>query len=141
LPPGYEVRLYKNNTDFAGHSYGCHDNYLMTRDIPWDRIVAGLFCRSSSPAKSSPALEKWVSKRKVHRVSLLFFKFRKRADFFRVLVSIDTMNRRPLVNTRDEPHADASRYRRFPRHPRRLEHESNGQPAMKSRCKPHLFSI
>src|SRR6476646_5493326 len=35
LPSGYEVRLYKNNTDFAGHSYGCHDNYLMTRDIPW----------------------------------------------------------------------------------------------------------
>src|SRR5919206_330113 len=36
-----------------------------------------------------------------------------RADFFSVLVSIDTMNRRPLVNTRDEPHADATRYRRF----------------------------
>src|SRR5438034_7244411 len=41
-PPGYEVRLYKNNTDFAGHSYGCHDNYLMRRDITWDRIVAGI---------------------------------------------------------------------------------------------------
>src|SRR6266581_3404320 len=42
LPPGYEVRLYKNNTDFVGHSYGCHDNYLMRRDIAWDRIVAGV---------------------------------------------------------------------------------------------------
>ena len=42
LPPGYEVRLYKNNTDFVGHSYGCHDNYLMRRDIAWDRIVAGI---------------------------------------------------------------------------------------------------
>src|SRR5205085_10323302 len=42
LPHGYEVRLYKNNTDFAGHSYGCHDNYLMSRDIAWDRIVAGI---------------------------------------------------------------------------------------------------
>ena len=42
LPNGQEVRLYKNNTDFSGHSYGCHDNYLMRRDVPWERIVAGV---------------------------------------------------------------------------------------------------
>src|SRR6202048_4719757 len=42
LPAGQEVRLYKNNTDFIGHSYGCHDNYLMDRDVPWDRIVSGI---------------------------------------------------------------------------------------------------
>ena len=42
LPPGEEVRLYKNNTDFVGHSYGCHDNYLMSRALPWDRIVNGV---------------------------------------------------------------------------------------------------
>src|SRR5947209_16019175 len=41
------------------------------------------------------------------------FQISQRADFFSTLVSIDTMNRRPLVNTRDEPHADASKYRRF----------------------------
>ncbi len=41
------------------------------------------------------------------------YQISQRADFFSVLVSIDTMNRRPLVNTRDEPHADASQYRRF----------------------------
>ena len=41
------------------------------------------------------------------------YQISQRADFFSVLVSIDTMNRRPLVNTRDEPHADANRYRRF----------------------------
>src|SRR5436190_650555 len=41
------------------------------------------------------------------------YQISQRADFFSVLVSIDTMNRRPLVNTRDEPHADTSRYRRF----------------------------
>src|SRR5690349_19251346 len=39
LPKGYVARLYKNNTDFVGHSYGCHDNYLMRREVPWDRIV------------------------------------------------------------------------------------------------------
>src|SRR2546423_580570 len=37
LPQGRRVRLYKNNTDFLGHSYGCHDNYLMRRDVPWER--------------------------------------------------------------------------------------------------------
>jgi len=42
LPNGQEVRLYKNNTDFFGHSYGCHDNYLMQRDVPWDRIVSSI---------------------------------------------------------------------------------------------------
>src|ERR1700720_4253294 len=42
LLQGQEVRLYKNNTDFIGQSYGCHDNYLMDRDVPWDRIVSGI---------------------------------------------------------------------------------------------------
>src|SRR5687767_7107593 len=42
LPDGQQVRLYKNNTDFAGHSYGCHDNYLMSRSVPWSRIVEGI---------------------------------------------------------------------------------------------------
>src|SRR6266852_5216520 len=42
LREGQHVRLYKINTDFLGHSYGCHDNYLMRRDVPWDRIVAGI---------------------------------------------------------------------------------------------------
>src|SRR5207253_7779571 len=41
------------------------------------------------------------------------YQISQRADFFSVVVSIDTMNRRPLINTRDEPHVDASRYRRF----------------------------
>src|SRR5216110_2364664 len=41
------------------------------------------------------------------------YQISQRSDFFSVIVSIDTMNRRPLVNTRDEPHADTSRYRRF----------------------------
>src|SRR3954470_5525889 len=42
LAAGHEIRLYKNNTDFVGHSYGCHDNYLMRRDVPWDKIVSGV---------------------------------------------------------------------------------------------------
>src|SRR5947207_3811868 len=112
LPPGYEVRLYKNNTDFAGHSYGCHDNYLMSRDIAWDRIVAGilpfLVTRQifAGAGKMGIEAESGSGEPGVYQIS-------QRADFFSVLVSIDTMNHRPLINTRDEPHVDASRYRRF----------------------------
>ena len=112
LPEGQEVRIYKNNTDFVGHSYGCHDNYLMRRDVSWDRIVSGvlpfLITRQifAGAGKMGIEAESVASQPGVFQIS-------QRADFFSVLVSIDTMNRRPLVNTRDEPHADASRYRRL----------------------------
>src|SRR2546423_4138292 len=112
LPSGYEVRLYTNNTDFAGHSYGCHDNYLMSRHIAWDQIVAGilpfLVTRQifAGAGKMGVEAENGQSEPGIYQIS-------QRADFFSVVVSIDTMNRRPLINTRDEPHVDASRYRRF----------------------------
>ncbi len=112
LPSEQEVRLFKNNTDFAGHSYGCHDNYLMRRDVPWDRLVSGvlpfLITRQifAGAGKMGVEAEGTTSQPGLFQIS-------QRADFFSVLVSIDTMNRRPLINTRDEPHADAARYRRF----------------------------
>jgi len=112
LPSGQQVRLYKNNTDFFGHSYGCHDNYLMQRDVPWDRIVSSilpfLITRQifAGAGKMGVEGESSSSQPGLYQIS-------SRADFFSVVVSIDTMNRRPLINTRDEPHVDASRYRRF----------------------------
>ena len=112
LPKGQEIRLYKNNTDFVGHSYGCHDNYLMRRDVPWDRIVTAilpfLITRQifAGAGKMGVEGENTNSQPGVFQIS-------QRADFFSVVVSIDTMNRRPLINTRDEPHVDPSRYRRF----------------------------
>jgi proteasome accessory factor A len=105
-------RLYKNNTDFVGHSYGCHDNFLMSRSVPWDRIVgevvpflvtrqifagAGKLGIEGEDAAGQPGI----------------YQIAQRSDFFSVLCSIDTMNRRPIVNTRDEPHAESAVYRRF----------------------------
>src|SRR5919109_4940945 len=112
LSEGQQVRLYKNNTDFFGHSYGCHDNYLMKRDVPWDKIVGAilpfLITRQifAGAGKMGVETESVQGEPGVYQIS-------QRADFFSVVVSIDTMNRRPLINTRDEPHVDASRYRRF----------------------------
>jgi proteasome accessory factor A len=84
----------------------------MSRGIAWDRIVAGVL-----PFLVTRQIFGGAGKMGVEAESASgepgVFQISQRADFFSVLVSIDTMNRRPLVNTRDEPHADASRYRRF----------------------------
>ena len=112
LPAPFEVRLYKNNTDFIGHSFGCHDNYLMARAVPWDRIVSGvapfLVTRQIFAGAGKMGLECENGQPQAG-----IFQISQRADFFSVLISIDTMNRRPIVNTRDEPHADTTKYRRF----------------------------
>src|SRR5215213_2240287 len=112
LAEGLQTRLYKNNTDFIGHSYGCHDNYLMRRDLPWDRLVSDvvpfLVTRQIFAGAGKMGVEGEDSAGQMG-----VFQIAQRSDFFSVLCSIDTMNRRPLVNTRDEPHADAQKYRRF----------------------------
>src|SRR4051794_7759823 len=112
LPADQKVRLFKNNTDFAGHSYGCHDNYLVRRDLPWDQLVAGvlpfLITRQIFAGAGKLGIEAESGDAEPGQ-----FQISQRADFFTTVTSIDTMNKRPLVNTRDEPHAEASRYRRF----------------------------
>src|SRR5438046_2402235 len=114
LPANQEVRLYKNNTDFVGHSYGCHDNYLMRRDIPWDRIVSEVIPFLVTRQLFAGAGKMGIDHENSNGQGQAgVFQISQRADFFSVLVSIDTMNRRPLVNTRDEPHADANQFRRF----------------------------
>src|SRR5258708_22882395 len=111
IAPEREVRLYKNNTDFVGHSYACHDNYIMSRTVPWDRLVSDvvpfLVNRQIFTGAGKLGIEGEGSAGQPG-----VFQISQRADFFSVLVSIDTMNRRPIVNTRDEPHADPGKYRR-----------------------------
>lgn len=105
------VRLYKNNTDFRGHSYGCHENYLLPRALLWDRLAAGaqafLVTRQIFAGAGKFAIEaedRFVAPR---------FQIAQRSDFFSELQSVDTMQKRPLLNTRDEPHADPRQWRRF----------------------------
>ncbi|HZM03173.1 MAG TPA: proteasome accessory factor PafA2 family protein [Candidatus Saccharimonadales bacterium] len=108
---GATVRLYKNNTDFCGHSYGCHENYLLPRSLPWEKLACGvqafLVTRQIVAGAGKFALEeedKFVSPG---------FQISQRSDFFSELQSVDTMQRRPIVNTRDEPHANPNLFRRF----------------------------
>jgi hypothetical protein len=61
-PTGQEIVVYKNNSDGKGNSYGCHENYLMDREVPFGRIVAAS-CRTSSPARCSPAPARSAARR------------------------------------------------------------------------------
>ncbi len=109
---GQSVLLYKNNTDFHGHSYGCHDNYLMRRDVPFDYIQASLI-----PFFVTRQIFAGAGKVGIENESGLqragWFQLAQRSDFFAVEASVDTMSKRPIINTRDEPHADPKQYRRL----------------------------
>ena len=105
------VRLYKNNTDFEGHSYGCHENYLVSRALPFERVVAGLLPFLVTRQVFAGAGKVGVEADRGADPSI--YQIAQRSDFFETIASVDTMTRRPLVNTRDEPHALASRYRRL----------------------------
>ncbi|KIH98868.1 Pup deamidase/depupylase [Streptomonospora alba] len=108
--PGVEpIQLYKNNTDNKGASYGCHENYLMRRSTPFGDIVRHL-------------IPFFVSRQVIcgaGRVGIgadgrdSGFQISQRADFFEVEVGLETTLKRPIINTRDEPHADPDKYRRL----------------------------
>ncbi len=104
-----EIYLFKNNTDSAGNSYGCHENYLMDRRISFKQVVEPLL-----PFFSTRQI--WCGAGKVgseNRNHPCDYQISQRADFFETEVALDTMVKRPIVNTRDEPHADREKYRRL----------------------------
>ena len=108
---GPHVQVYKNNTDFHGHSYGCHDNYLLPRSLPFHQIV-----RHLTPFLVTRQIFAGAGKVGIEfpdRYEPGHYQLSQRADFMEVEVSVDTMDRRPIINSRDEPHADRSRYRRL----------------------------
>lgn len=109
---GSPLQLYKNNTDFHGHSYGCHDNYLISRRVPFARLAAGLL-----PFLVSRQITAGAGKIGVEGQDRAYqpgiFQLSQRADFMETEFSVDTMHNRPILNTRDEPHADRTKYRRL----------------------------
>ena len=112
LPDGEELVIHKNNSDGKGNSYGCHENYLLDRNVPFGRIVLQImpffisrqiYCGAGKVGSEAPG----VSHDEVP------FQITQRADFFEEEVGLETTLKRPIVNTRDEPHADSKRYRRL----------------------------
>ncbi len=109
---GPHVRLYKNNTDFHGHSYGCHDNYLVPRAIPFAAVVAGLVPFLVSRQVVAGAGKVGTEAQESNYVPGPY-QISQRADFMEAELGVDTMHNRPILNTRDEPHADRQLYRRL----------------------------
>ncbi len=112
LPEGEEIVVYKNNSDGKGQSYGCHENYLLARSLPFGRIVTHatthfvtrqIFTGAGKVGAEAPGV----------RIDDVPFQITQRADFFEEEVGLETTLKRPIINTRDEPHADAQKYRRL----------------------------
>src|SRR5437588_3045494 len=111
LPPGHDVVVYKNNSDRKGNSYGCHENYLMDRAVPFSRIVQHVMPHFVSRQIYTGAGK--VGSEVLTGDAQIPFQVTQRADFFEEEVGLETTLKRPIVNTRDEPHADAQKYRRL----------------------------
>ncbi|HKX68876.1 MAG TPA: Pup--protein ligase [Intrasporangium sp.] len=102
-----EIFVFKNNTDSAGNSYGCHENYLYGRTSDFQR-VSDMFIPFLISRQITSGAGKVVAT--AHGAS---YAVSQRADHIWEGVSSATTRSRPIINTRDEPHADAERYRRL----------------------------
>src|SRR3954471_15577304 len=109
IPGAAPIVLYKNNTYNKGASYGAHENYLMRRSTPFSDIVRNLtpffvsrqvICGAGRVGIGQDGRESG-------------FQVSQRADYFEVEVGLETTLKRPIINTRDEPHADPEKYRRL----------------------------
>jgi len=109
IPGAAPILLYKNNTDNKGASYGAHENYLMRRSTPFGEIVRNLIPFFVSRQVMCGAGRVGIGQDgREHG-----FQLTQRADYFEVEVGLETTLKRPIINTRDEPHADPEKYRRL----------------------------
>jgi proteasome accessory factor A len=109
LPSGATMLIYKNNSDRKGNSYGSHENYLMDRRTSFKQIVENLL-----PFFATRQLYSGAGKvGSENRGQPCDYQLAQRSDFFETEVALDTMVKRPIINTRDEPHADREKYRRL----------------------------
>ncbi len=109
LRPGQNLYIHKNNSDGKGNSYGYHENYLLSRRLPFPSLIRyattwlvtrQIFTGSGKLGSENgrpPAL----------------YQITQRADFFEEEVGLETTLKRPIINTRDEPHGEPTKYRRF----------------------------
>jgi len=105
------LQVFKNNTDYSGHSYGTHDNYLIPRRLEFDQwvhhltpflVTRQLICGAGKVGSEYTKGEQYVG-----------LQLSQRSDFIETVLSIETMTQRPIINTRDEPHAVHDKYRRL----------------------------
>jgi proteasome accessory factor A len=101
--------LYKNNSDGKGNSYGYHENYLVSRAVPFETIA-----RVLTPFLVTRPIFAGAGKVGAeNQTAPAEYQISQRADFFECLLDLNTMVKRPIINTRDEPHADHAKFRRL----------------------------
>lgn len=112
LDSDQKISLYKNNSDGKGNSYGTHENYLVHREIEFSHLVSALvphfISRQIVTGAGKVGYETDASSEHAPH-----FQISSRAEFFEEVVGLETTLKRPIINTRDEPHADAERFRRL----------------------------
>jgi proteasome accessory factor PafA2 len=112
VEPHQAITLYKNNSDGKGNSYGTHENYLVSRDVEFASIV-----RAMVPHFVSRQIIIGAGKVGAETEAGLdhapAFQLSQRSEFFEEVVGLETTLKRPIINTRDEPHSDAERFRRL----------------------------
>ena len=112
MPAGHEIVLYKNNSDGKGNSYGCHENYLVDRELAFGRLAALITTHFvtrqvfTGAGKVGCEFPGFASRDVPYQLS-------QRADFFEEEIGLETTLKRPIVNTRDEPHCNPVLYRRL----------------------------
>jgi proteasome accessory factor A len=112
LDPEYAITLYKNNSDGKGNSYGTHENYLVSRDVDFSNVIRAMVPHFVSrqivvgAGKVGAETDRGLDANPAFQLS-------QRAEFFEEVVGLETTLKRPIINTRDEPHSDAERFRRL----------------------------
>ncbi len=109
LRRGEHLYLHKNNSDGKGNSYGYHENYLLSRSLPFSDLIryatTWLVTRQVFTGSGKLGAENGRPGTR--------YQISQRADFFEEEVGLETTLKRPIVNTRDEPHGEPRKYRRF----------------------------
>jgi proteasome accessory factor A len=112
IPQAPALSIYKNNSDGKGNSYGTHENYLVDRATPFADIV-----RDLTPFFVSRQIFTGAGKVGFEGAwddhAAAGYQLTSRADFFETEVGLETTLKRPIINTRDEPHADPEKFRRL----------------------------
>ncbi|WP_062078644.1 depupylase/deamidase Dop [Demequina globuliformis] len=106
---GLPLALYKNNVDGKGASYGTHENFLIRRDVDFEQLATWLTPHLVTRQVMTGAGRVGLGQRGEHDG----FQISQRADYMEAEVGLETTLRRPIINTRDEPHADRSQWRRL----------------------------
>ncbi len=121
ITDGREILIFKNNSDHQGNSYGCHENYMVSTEL-YQRLFLPTQPRDGSKPIMAILIPFFVTRQilcgagKVgseNGTPSVDYQISQRSDFFEITMGANTTANRPIINTRDEPHADKTLFRRL----------------------------